>query len=152
MEEALVLTKYATEVTIIHRKDAFRASQAMQQKVLAGGKVKVLWNTEVTEAAGEGKLEKVFLKNNKDGTTSELPLDGLFIAIGHKPETDLFVGKIDVDERGYIKLSENSKTSVPGVFVAGDVHDWRYKQAATAAGFGCMAGMDVLAYLAELKG
>ena len=152
MEEALVLTKYATEVTIIHRKDAFRASQAMQQKVLSGGKVKVLWNTEVTEAAGEGKLEKVILKNNKDGTTSELPLDGLFIAIGHKPETDLFVGKIDVDERGYIKLSENSKTSVPGVFVAGDVHDWRYKQAATAAGFGCMAGMDVLAYLAELKG
>ena len=152
MEEALVLTKYATEVTIIHRKDAFRASQAMQQKVLSGGKVKVLWNTEVTEAAGEGKLEKVFLKNNKDGTTSELPLDGLFIAIGHKPETDLFVGKIDVDERGYIKLSENSKTSVPGVFVAGDVHDWRYKQAATAAGFGCTAGMDVLAYLAELKG
>ena len=152
MEEALVLTKYATEVTIIHRRDEFRASQAMQQKVLASGKVKVLWNTEVTEAAGEGKLEKVILKNNKDGTTSELPLDGLFIAIGHKPETDLFVGKIAVDERGYIKLSENSKTSVPGVFVAGDVHDWHYKQAATAAGFGCMAGMDVLAYLAELKG
>jgi thioredoxin reductase (NADPH) len=152
MEEALVLTKYATEVTIIHRRDAFRASQAMQQKVLSGGKVKVLWNMEVTEAVGNDKLEKVLLKNNKDGTTSELPIDGLFIAIGHKPETDLFVGKIDVDERGYIKLSENSKTSVPGVFVAGDVHDWRYKQAATAAGFGCMAGMDVLAYLAELKG
>lgn len=152
MEEALVLTKYATEVTIIHRRDEFRASQAMQQKVLAGGKVKVLWNTEVAEAVGEAKLEKVILKNNKDGTTSELPLDGLFIAIGHKPETDLFVGKIEVDERGYIKIMENSKTSVPGVFVAGDVHDWRYKQAATAAGFGCMAGMDTLAYLAELKG
>lgn len=152
MEEALVLTKYATEVTIIHRRDAFRASQAMQQKVLAGGKVKVIWNTEVTEAVGTEKLEKVLLKNNKDNTTSELPIDGLFIAIGHKPETDLFKGKIDVDERGYIKVSENSKTSVPGVFVAGDVHDWHYKQAATAAGYGCMAGMDVLAYLAELKG
>lgn len=152
MEEALVLTKYATEVTIIHRRDALRASQAMQQKVLGGGKVKVLWNTEVTGAVGEDKLEKILLKNNKDSTTSELAIEGLFIAIGHKPETDLFLGKIDVDERGYIKLSENSKTSVPGVFVAGDVHDWRYKQAVTAAGFGCMAGMDVLAYLAELKG
>jgi len=152
MEEALVLTKYATEVTIIHRRDEFRASQAMQQKVLGSGKVKVLWNTEVTEAVGEAKLERVLLKNNKDGTTSELALDGLFIAIGHKPETDLFVGKIGVDERGYIKVTENSKTSVPGVFVAGDVHDWHYKQAVTAAGFGCMAGMDVLALLAELKG
>lgn len=151
MEEALVLTKYATEVAIIHRRDEFRASHAMQQKVLAGGKVKVLWNTEVTEAVGEAKLEKVILKNNKDGTTSELALDGLFIAIGHKPETDLFVGKIEVDERGYIKIMENSKTSVPGVFVAGDVHDWHYKQAATAAGFGCMAGMDTLAYLSELN-
>ena len=152
MEEALVLTKYATEVTIIHRRDALRASQAMQQKVLGNTKVKVLWNTEVTEAVGTEKLEKVILKSNKDNTSSELPLDGLFIAIGHKPETDLFKGKIDVDERGYVKLSENSKTSVPGVFVAGDVHDWRYKQAATAAGFGCMAGMDVLVYLSELKG
>ncbi len=152
MEEALVLTKYASEVTVIHRRDAFRASQAMQQKVLASGKVKVLWNTEVTEAVGNGKLEKVLLKNNKDGTTSELVLDGLFIAIGHRPETELFTGKIDVDERGYIKALENSKTSVPGVFVAGDVHDWRYKQAVTAAGFGCMAGMDALAFLAELKG
>ena len=152
MEEALVLTKYATEVTSIHRREEFRASQAMQQKVLASGKVKVLWNTEVTEAVGTEKLEKVKLKNNKDNTTSELAVDGLFIAIGHKPETDLFVGKIDVDERGYVKISENSRTSAPGVFVAGDVHDWHYKQAVTAAGFGCMAGMDVLSYLVELKG
>jgi thioredoxin reductase (NADPH) len=151
MEEALVLTKYASEVTILHRRDAFRASQAMQQKVLSAGNIKVLWNTEVTEAVGEQKLEKVLLKNNKDNTTSELVIDGLFIAIGHKPETALFTGKIEVDERGYVKVMENSKTSVPGVFVAGDVHDWRYKQAATAAGFGCMAGMDILAYLAELK-
>lgn len=152
MEEALVLTKYATEVTIIHRRDEFRASQAMQQKVMASGKVKVLWNTEVVEAVGEAKLEKVILKNSKDATTSELPLDGLFIAIGHKPETELFKGKIEVDARGYIKVLENSKTSVPGVFVAGDVHDWHYKQAVTAAGYGCMAGMDTLSFLAELKG
>ena len=149
MEEALVLTKYATEVTVIHRRDEFRASQAMQQKVTTNPKIKVLWNTEVTDAVGEQKLEKILLKNNKDNSTGELVVDGLFVAIGHKPETDLFIGKIEVDEKGYIKLFENSKTSVPGVFVAGDVHDWHYRQAVTAAGFGCMAGMDVLAFLSE---
>ncbi|OGM10078.1 thioredoxin-disulfide reductase [Candidatus Woesebacteria bacterium RBG_13_46_13] len=152
MEEALVLTKYATSVTIIHRRDAFRASQAMQQKVMANPKVKILWNTEVVEAKGEQKLEKAILKNNKDNTTSELALDGIFIAIGHRPESELFKGPIELDEKGYIKVYENSKTNVPGIFVAGDVHDWHYRQAVTAAGYGCMAGMDVLSYLAELKG
>ena len=152
MEEALVLTKYATSVTIIHRRDAFRASQAMQQKVMANPKVKILWNTEVVEAKGEQKLEKAILKNNKDNTTSEIALDGIFIAIGHRPERELFKGTIELDEKGYIKVYENSKTNVPGIFVAGDVHDWHYRQAVTAAGYGCMAGMDVLSYLAELKG
>jgi thioredoxin reductase (NADPH) len=151
MEEALVLTKYASEVTIVHRREEFRASQAMQQKVLTNPKIKILWDTEVTGAVGEQKLEKILLKNNKDNSTGELVVDGLFVAIGHKPETELFVGKIEVDEKGYIKAFENSKTSVPGVFVAGDVHDWRYRQAVTAAGFGCMAGMDVLKYLEELR-
>lgn len=151
MEEALVLVKYATEITIIHRRDEFRASQAMQQKVLSNPKIKVLWNTEVAEVIGEQKLEKIKLKNNKDNTSSELAVDGLFIAIGHKPESDLFKGKIEIDERGYIKVFENSKTSVPGVFVAGDVHDWRYRQAVTAAGFGCTAAMDVLKFLEEEK-
>jgi thioredoxin reductase (NADPH) len=152
MEEALVLSRYATEVTIIHRRDAFRASAAMQQQVLSNPKIKVLWNSEVAEAVGEQKLEKVKLKNNKDGTTSEFALDGLFIAIGHKPESEIFKGPIETDERGYIKVYENSKTNVPGVFVAGDVHDWHYRQAVTAAGFGCMAGMDVIKYLDELNG
>ncbi|MBI4057838.1 thioredoxin-disulfide reductase [Candidatus Microgenomates bacterium] len=158
MEEALVLTKYATEVTIIHRRDAFRASAAMQQKVLSNPKIKVLWNTEVAEVkgppageAGNQKVEKVILKNNKDGTTSELALDGLFIAIGHTPSTSIFSGKIELDERGYVSVKDHTKTSVPGVFVAGDVHDYHYKQAITAAGFGCMAAMDVLAYLEEFK-
>lgn len=154
MEEALVLTKYATEVMIIHRRDAFRASAAMQTKIFEqekAGKIKILWNTEVVEVKGGEKVEKVILKNNKDGTTSELPLDGLFIAIGHTPSTSIFSGKIELDERGYIKVYEHTKTSVPGVFVAGDVHDYHYKQAITAAGFGCMAGMDVLKYLEEIK-
>jgi len=147
MEEALVLTKYATQVTVIHRRDAFRASQAMQEKVLSNPKIKVLWNSEVIEALGEDKLGKIKIKNSKDGTISELPLDGLFIAIGHKPDTDLFKGKINIDERGFVIVNGQAKTSVPGIFVSGDVHDSTYKQAVTAAGFGCIAGMEVLKFL-----
>ncbi len=149
MEEALVLTNYASEVTIIHRRDAFKASAAMQEKVLSNPKIKVLWNTEVMEAKGEGKLEKLILKNNQTGETSEVPFDGLFVAIGHKPQSDIFKGKIDMDERGFIKVSDGSKSSVPGIFVAGDVHDFRYKQAITAASFGCMAAMECLDFLAK---
>lgn len=155
MEEALVLTKYATEVAIIHRRDEFKASVAMQQKVKDNPKIKILWNTEVVEVVGSQKLEKVKLKNSKDNTTSELVIDGLFIAIGHKPDTDLFKEKVELDERGFVKRVQDkyhTATNVSGVFVSGDVHDHRYKQAVTAAGFGCMAGMDVLAYLEESRG
>lgn len=152
MEEALVLTKYASEVTIIHRRDEFRASAAMQQKVKDNPKIKILWNTEVAEAIGSEKLEKLKLKNNKDNTQSELIVDGLFVAIGHKPDTDIFKDKIDLDERGFVKRFQDefhTATSVPGVFVSGDVHDHKFKQAVTAAGFGCMAGMEVLDYLSS---
>ena len=152
MEEALVLTKYATEVTVIHRREEFRASQAMQQKVLNDPKVKVLWNTEVTGVVGADKLEKLKLKNNKDNTESELIVDGLFVAIGHKPDTDIFKGKIELDERGFVAVKDHTKTNIKGVFTAGDVHDHEYKQAVTAAGFGCMAGMEVLKYLEESRG
>ncbi len=151
MEEALVLTKYATEVTVIHRRDQFRASAAMQQKVLNNPKIKVLWNTEVVEFVGKQKLEKIKLKNNKDKTMSEFAVDGAFLAIGHTPATEIFKGKFDLDEKGYVKVQEHTKTSVEGVFVAGDVHDYVYKQAITAAGFGCMAAMDALKYLEENK-
>lgn len=151
MEEALVLSKHASEVSIIHRRDSFRASQIMQQKVLNNPKIKVIWNSEVTEAVGKDKLEKVILKNNKDGTTSELIVDGLFIAIGHKPDTDIFKGKIDLDERGFVSVGHHTKTNVEGIFVSGDVHDSHFKQAITAAGFGCMAGMEVLNYLNGIK-
>lgn len=147
MEEALALTKYATEVTIIHRRDEFRASIAMQEKVKQSAKIKILWNTEIQEAIGEKSLEKLVLKNNKTGENSELAVNGLFIAIGHTPSTTIFKGKIDLDQKGYVKLYDHAKTSVPGVFVAGDVHDFRYKQAVTAAGFGCMAAMDALDFL-----
>ncbi len=149
MEEADVLTKYASEVTIVHRRDAFRASAAMQKKILENPKVKVLWNSEVVEAKGDAKLESLGLKNNKTGEISDFPTDGLFVAIGHKPGSEVFKGVVDTDERGFIKIGEGSATNVPGVFVAGDVHDSRYKQAITAAGFGCMAAMDDLTWLTK---
>jgi thioredoxin reductase (NADPH) len=151
MEEANVLTKYASEVTLIHRRDEFRASIAMQKKVMTNPKVKILWNTEVKEVKGSNKVEKLVVVNNKDQTTSEIAIDGLFVAIGHKPDSDIFKGPIEMDERGYIKVQNHTKTNLPGVFVAGDVHDDLFKQAVTAAGFGCMAGMEALKYLEELK-
>jgi thioredoxin reductase (NADPH) len=152
MEEASVLTKYASEVTIIHRREEFRASVAMQEKVKSDPKIKILWNTEVSEATGNGKLEKLVLKNNKTGETSELAVDGLFVAIGHKPASDIFAGQIETDEKGYVEHSMgHCGTSVKGVFVAGDVIDKKFKQAVVAAGMGCMAAMEVLGYLEEDK-
>lgn len=151
MEEALVLTKYASEVVIVHRRSEFRASAAMQAKVMQNSKIRILWNTEVTELIGESKLEKIKLKSSVDSQESEVDLDGVFVAIGHSPATDIYKGKIKLDEKGYVVRYEKegfrSATSVPGVFVAGDVHDTHYKQAITAAGFGCMAALDTLKYL-----
>jgi len=150
MEEALVLTKYATQVTLIHRRNEFRASAIMQGKVKADPKIKILYNTEVVRVSGEAKLDSIELKDNKLGKTSELVVDGLFVAIGHTPSSVIFKGKIDLDEKGYVIAHDKTKTSVPGIFVAGDVEDHRYKQAVTAAGFGCMAALDTLSYLSEL--
>ncbi len=147
LTEALVLTKYAREVNIIHRRDTLRASAAMQKKVEENKKIAYLWNTEVTEIMGEGKVEKLKLKNNKTNEESELAVDGIFIAIGHTPDSDLFKGPIEMDDRGYIKIHDSTRTNLEGVFVAGEVHDANYKQAITTAGFGCMAGMDALRYL-----
>lgn len=151
MEEAMVLTKYASEVTIIHRREEFRASKAMQAKVLASPNIKVLWNTEVQEIVGEQKVEKVILKNSQTNETSDLLVDGLFVAIGHTPMSMIFQGKIEIDDKGYIIPRDRTKTSVPGIFVGGDVSDFHYKQAITAAGFGCMAAMDTLNYLQDEK-
>jgi len=153
MEEALVLTKYAKEVTIVHRREEFKASAAMQIRVFElekTGKIKIVWNKEITEFVGENKLEKVLLKDTKTGESSEMPIDGVFVAIGHTPATSVYKG-IDLDEKGYVKQMErdgfHTLTSAKGVFVAGDVHDSHYKQAITASGFGCMAAMDTLKYL-----
>jgi thioredoxin reductase (NADPH) len=152
MEEASVLTKYASEVTMIHRREEFRASAAMQEKVKSDPKIKILWNTEVGEAIGSEKLEKLVLKNNKTGGTSELIVDGLFVAIGHKPASDLFAGQIEMDAGGYIESkTEHCETSVKGVFAAGDVMDKKFKQAIVSAGMGCIAAMETLRYLEEDK-
>jgi len=151
MEDALALAKFAAEVIIIHRRDTFRASEIMQKKVLANPKIKILWNTEVTKIVGTEKVEKIELKNNKTGEISEVPVDGIFIAIGHKPDSGIFAGQIETDEAGFVKVSSgHAQTSAPGVFVAGDVMDAYYKQAITAAGSGCAAAMEVLAHLDKL--
>ena len=146
MEEALVLTKFATEVTIVHRSENLRASEIMQKRARENPKIKFLFNTEVKEISGEGHVEKVRLFNNKTNKESEMPIDGVFIAIGHIPNTKNLAG-IDLDEKGYVKVYDHTRTNVEGVFTAGDVHDWHFKQAVTAAAFGCMAALEVERYL-----
>ncbi len=147
MEEALVLTKFATKVTIVHRRDRFRASKIMADRALHHEKIQVLWNTVVDDILGNGSVTGLRLHDVKTGAQREFRVDGLFVAIGHHPNTELFRGQIELDEKGYVLLKEHTRTSVPGVFAAGDVHDSRYRQAVTAAGWGCMAAMDVEKYL-----
>lgn len=148
MEEAHVLSKYASKVYLLHRRDQFRASPAMQSKVLENPKVEILWNTEVKQVLGTEKVEGIKIVNNKDNAESELALDGVFVAIGHKPDSDIFSGLLERDESGYIINKDNrAKTSVPGIFVAGDVFDNVYKQAIVSSGYGCIAAMEALKYL-----
>jgi thioredoxin reductase (NADPH) len=141
MEEALVLAKVANSVTIVHRRDALRASQIMQERVMNNPKINIAYNSEITEILGALRVEKIKLHNSKTGTTEELPADGVFVAIGHIPNTKVFQG-IDLDEQGYIKVVDHYHTNVPGVFTAGDVHDRAYRQAITASGFGAAAALE----------
>ncbi len=147
MEEALFLTKFASRVTIIHRRDRFRASKIMAERALRHAKIDVLWDTVVEDVLGDGKVTGLRLRNVKSSARSDLRVDGLFVAIGHHPNTELFRGQIELDDAGYVVLKEHTMTSVPGVFATGDVHDRRYRQAVTAAAWGCMAAMDVEKYL-----
>lgn len=150
MEEALFLTKFASKVTVVHRRDEFRASRIMATRVLEHPKVEVAWNTVVTEILGTDKVTGVVLEDTVSGEVTERNADGVFMAIGHKPATDLFVGQLDLDENGYLKVTPGTtRTSVAGVFAAGDVADHVYRQAVTAAGTGCMAAIDAERWLAE---
>ena len=152
MEEALFLTKFASKVTVVHRKDDFRASKIMADRVKNHDKIEILWNTEVKEIHGtkETGVEAITIYNNKTQETSRYETQGVFIAIGHKPNTDLFKGMLDMDEVGYLVTEgKTMKTKVPGVFACGDAQDSYYRQAVTAAGTGCMAAIDAERFLAE---
>jgi thioredoxin reductase (NADPH) len=152
LEEAIYLTKFASKVTLIHRRDTLRASKIMQDKAFANPKIAFVWDSEVAEVqdVAKGEVTGIVLRNLKTGARSELPLDGVFIAIGHTPNTTLFAGQVELDPAGYIVTHHGSRTSVPGVFAAGDVQDHEYRQAITAAGSGCMAAIDAERFLESL--
>jgi thioredoxin reductase (NADPH) len=151
MEEANFLTRFATKVTVMHRRDELRASKIMQQRAFDNPKIEFLWNTQIKEVFGDGqKMTGLKIINNKTDEQSEFLADGLFLAIGHKPNTGIFQDKIDLDEKGYIVVRNGStRTNVEGVFAGGDVVDHTYRQAVTAAGTGCMAALDAERWLSE---
>jgi thioredoxin reductase (NADPH) len=152
MEEAIFLTKFASHVTVVHRREALRASKIMQDKAFANPKISFEWNSEVMEIKDTGRNEvtAMVLRNNRTGERKELPVEGVFVAIGHTPNTQLFKGQLEMDPNGYLITHAGSRTSVPGVFACGDVQDHVYRQAITAAGSGCMAAIDAEKYLEGL--
>jgi thioredoxin reductase (NADPH) len=153
MEEATFLTKFAESVTIIHRREEFRASKIMVERAITNPKIKVAWNTVVTEVLdGGGKVGSLRVKDTKTGEERELPVTGVFVAIGHDPRSDLFAGQVDLDDAGYVRVqSPTTRTNIEGVFAAGDVVDHTYRQAITAAGTGCAAALDAERYIASLE-
>jgi thioredoxin reductase (NADPH) len=149
LEEALFLTKFAKRVTVIHRRDKLRASKIMQEKAFANPKIRFLWDAVPEDIldVGQHKVTAVRVRNVKTGAVTEEPMDGVFVAIGHTPNTSVFKGLLEMDAVGYIVTHDGTKTSVPGVFAAGDVQDHVYRQAITAAGSGCMAAIDAERFL-----
>jgi len=153
IEEATFLTKFADKVTIVHRRDEFRASKIMQQRAFDNPKIEILWNHTVTEINGADKVESIEVTDTTSGATSTLAVTGVFIAIGHRPNTDLFTGVLDMDETGYLEtVPGSSLTNIEGVFACGDVQDHTYRQAITAAGSGCMAAIDAERWLESQHG
>lgn len=151
MEEGTFLTKFASKVHVIHRREKLRASQAMQERAFENPKIDFHWNSEVKEIKGNEKVQEVVILNNQNKEETTMKVGGLFVAIGHIPNTKLFENQLEMDENGYIVLKGKMQTSIEGVYAAGDAHDHRYRQAVTAAGFGCMAAIEVDKYLTELN-
>ncbi|MGO3152072.1 thioredoxin-disulfide reductase [Microbacterium nanhaiense] len=152
MEEALFLTRFASKVTIVHRRDEFRASKIMAERVLADPKIEVAWNSEVAELVGESAVEALRLRDTVTGDESILPVSGVFVAIGHDPRSELLAGQVDLDDEGYVLVDHpTTATNLPGVFAAGDLVDRRYRQAITASGTGCAAALDAQHFLAGLS-
>ena len=149
MEEATFLTKFASSVQVIHRRDQLRASMALQKEAFANPKIGFIWDSEVTKVLGDGRVAGVRLRNLKSGEERELPVEGLFVAIGHEPNTKIFEGQLELEKSGYIRVKNETETSVAGVFVAGDAHDYRYRQAVTAAADGCKALLDAERFLKQ---
>ncbi|HEV2878611.1 MAG TPA: thioredoxin-disulfide reductase [Candidatus Eremiobacteraceae bacterium] len=150
VEEALFLTRFGKNVTIVHRRDELRASKIMQQRALDHPKIAFIWDSTVDEVLGDTRVSGVRLRNLKTGEHSEKKTDAVFVAIGHRPNTEIFAGQLELDEKGYIRSTDGVHTAIPGVFVAGDVYDFRYRQAVTAAGSGCRAAMEAEHFLGSL--
>ena len=151
MEEATFLTKFGKSVRIVHRRDSLRASKILQQKALENPKIEFIWNNIVADIKGNNKISTVLVKDINSGKERVIKAGGLFVAIGHEPNTAIFSGQLELDDKGYIVLTQHTRTSVEGVFAAGDVHDHKYRQAVTAAGFGCMAAIDAEKWFSERK-
>lgn len=151
MEESTFLTKFASRIHLVHRREGLRASKVMQDRAFNNSKINFHWNSEVEQISGNGKVQSVVLKNNKTNEKTTLQVGGVFVAIGHEPNSKIFKGQVELDNNGYVVLKNHTETSVKGVFAAGDVHDHTYRQAVTAAGFGCMAAIDVDKYLEQNK-
>ena len=149
MEEAIFLTRFASHVTVVHRRDTLRASKIMQDKAFANAKISFEWNSDVEEIkdTGKGEVTSMLLRNHQTGERKELVVDGVFVAIGHTPNTSLFAGQLETDATGYLLTHDGTRTSIPGVFACGDVQDHVYRQAITAAGSGCMAAIDAEKFL-----
>jgi thioredoxin reductase (NADPH) len=151
LEEANFLTKFGKSVKIIHRRERLRASKILQERAFENPKIEFIWNSTVIDIEGTNKISSIIIKNNMNGEEKKLNVGGLFVAIGHEPNTSIFKNQIDMDDKGYVIVKNYTKTNIDGIFASGDVHDYRYRQAITAAGFGCMAALDIEKWLADRK-